>query len=352
MLTKFKFELSLEQIAEKFYFNAASAMTSARGGNSRGNEVYFGNVSTDLRKQLDCQQIILPKGECPDSGVFGDFGYKSKEDVNWSMVKSGKLIIIEVNVPNNQKRYIEVEVSKLNLPTIIKPDSEINLRLNDFDLYGEFFGIEYKASKNSNQNSITVASFNSSCPSPTKTTELVKVGMIHCLPTTMRKKFENDECLKKCEIKLNLNFSMYYFIVNDEENGTRSEIKQIFLCSGSFFAPTITEEEAAKLSKQLMPEDLGLKLNLHKVKLRYRPFFESKAIRANGYGLYTSWEPKIPGDIKEQLQRETLLNEVERVQQNLEDQSTQPSSSKIKRDDDNVIYLNLREERIRRRSVA
>lgn len=352
MLTKFNFELQLEQIAEKFYFNAASAMTSTRGGNSRGNEVYFGNVSTELRKQLDCQQLILPKGECPDSGIFGDFGYKAKEDVRWDLVRSGTFVVVEVSVPNNQKRYLEVEVSKLKLPTSIKTDSNISLRLNDFDVYGEFFGIEYKASKNTHPNSISVASFNSSCPSSTKTTELVKIGMIHNLPTTMRKKYDGDANLKICEIKLSIQFSMYYFIVNDEEQGTRSEIKHIFLCGGGFFAPTTTEEEAAKLSKQIMPSDLGLNLNLYRVKLRYRPFFESRAIKANGFGLYTSWEPKIPGQIKEQAQRESLLKEVERIQQNFtEDQSAQVNPIQVE-EKDNVIYLNLREDRIRRRSVA
>lgn len=351
MLTKFNFELQLEQIAEKFYFNAASAMTSTRGGNSRGNEVYFGNVSTELRKQLDCQQLVLPKGECPDSGIFGDFGYKSKDEVNWELVKKGTIVVVEVNVPNAQKRYIEVETSKLNLPSSIKADSNISLKLNDFDIYGEFFGIEYKASKNTHPNSISVASFNSSCPSGTKTTELVKIGLIHNLHTTMRKKFDGDADLKVCEIKLSIQFTMYYFIVNDEEQGTRSEIKHIFLCSGSFFAPTTTEEEAAKLSKQIMPSDLGLNLNLYRVKLRYRPFFESRAIKANGYGLYTSWEPKIPGQVKEQAQRESLLKEVECIQQSFTEDQTAQVSSQVE-EKDNVIYLNLREDRIRRRSVA
>lgn len=339
----------LEQIAEKFYFNAASAMTSTRGGNSRGNEVYFGNVSSELRKQLDCQQLILPKGECPDSGIFGDFGYKEKEEVRWDLVRSGIIVVIELSVPNNQKRYLEITTTKLNLPSPIKSDDDISLKLNDFDTFGEFFGIEYKASKNTHQNSIAVASFNSSCPSGTKTTELVKIIMIHNLSTTMRKKFDGDEHLKKCEIKLRIQFSMYYFIVNDIEDGTRSEIKHIFLCSGSFFAPTTSEDEAAKLSKQIMPSDLGLNLNLYRVKLRYRPFFESRAIKANGFGLYTSWEPKIPGQMKEKAQRESLMKEVERIQQNLEEQSSQLNQPEEK---DNVIYLNLREDRIRRRSVA
>lgn len=355
MLNRYHFELRLEEIAEKFYFNAASAMTSTRGGNSRGNEVYFGNVSSELREKLQCQQILLPKGECPDSGIFGDFNYKTREHIDWDLVKKGKLVVIEVSVPNNQKRYLEFKSDILNLPNPITKDSSINLKLNELDLYGEFFGIEFKASKNSNANVISVASFNSTCPSNTKTAELTKITLIHNLPTTMRKTFNNDKQLKKCEVKLKIQFSMYYFIVNDEEHGTRSEIRHIFLCSGGFFAPTTTEEEAARLSKQIMPNDLNLDLNLYRVKLRYRPFFESRTIRANGYGLYTSWEPRIPGQIREEKEREALIKEVEKVQQNFNDDQNDQlklvSHSPVS-EEDNVIYLNLKENTIRRRSVA
>jgi hypothetical protein len=353
MITKFDFELKLEEIAEKFYFNAATQITSARGGNSRGNEVYFGNVSSDLREKLQCQQIVLPKGECPDSGIFGDFNYKSRSSVNWDEVKAGNIIVIEVNVPNNQKRYLEFNSERINLPNPITKTSEIHLKLNELDIYGEFFGIEYKASKNNNSNSISVASFNSTCPSNSKTSKITKINLIHNLPTTLKKKFENDIDLKVCTISLSIQFSMYYFIVNDEEIGTRSEVRHIFICSGSFFAPNTSEEEAANLSKQIMPNDLGLNLNLYRVKLRYRPFFESRAIKANGFGLYTSWIPKIPSQINEEKQRNELLREVEAIQQTLmSDQIDQVVVIPSQNEDENVIYLDLRAERIRLRSVA
>ena len=352
MISKFDFELKLEQIAEQFYFNAASQMTSTRGGNSRGNEVYFGNVSSDMRKQLDCQQLILPKGECPDSGIFGSFDYKIDNEVNWDKVQNGSLVALEVLVPNCQKRYIEIQVSDLNLPAMITKESDILIKLNDVNGYGEFFGIEYKASKNDNKNSISVASFNSTCPSNTKTTILNKIVLIHNLPTSSRG-FHNKELgLKKSTIKLKIQFSMYYFIVNDLEVGTRSEIKHIFLCNGGFFAPTTSEQEASDFSKQLKPADLGLNLNLYRVKLRYRPFFESRAIKSNGYGLYTSWEPKVPGLAREEKERAALLKEVEKIQQTFieesPDQIPQPQATEF----ENVIFLSLREQKMKDRSVA
>lgn len=352
MISKFDFELKLEKIAEQFYFNAASQMTSTRGGNSRGNEVYFGNVNADMRKQLDCQQLILPKGECPDSGIFGSFDYKKEDEVNWKLVQTGALVIIEVLVPNGQKRYIEVKTIELGLPATITKESDILIKLNNVNGYGEFFGIEYKASKNDNQTTISVASFNSTCPSNTKTTTLNKIVLIHNIPTTMRSFYNRDLGLKKCLIKLSVQFSMYYFIVNDMEVGTRSEIKHIFLCNGGFFAPSTSEEEAAGFSKQLKPADLGLNLNLYRVKLRYRPFFESRAIKSNGYGLYTSWEPKVPGLAREEKEREALLKEVERIQQTFieetPDQVPQPQAT----EHENVIFLSLREKRMKDRSVA
>lgn len=352
MISKFDFELKLEQIAEKFYFNAATQMTSTRGGNSRGNEVYFGNVSSELRDKLGCQQLILPKGECPDSGVFGDFSYKTDESVDWEKVMLGQLVVLEVLVPNGQKRYIEIKTSELNLPPSISRECKIEITLNHVNGYGEFFGIEYKASQNDNPNTISVASFNSTCPSSTKTTTLKKIVLIHNLPTESKSFFCRERKLRKCLITLKVQFSMYYFIVNDKEVGTRSEIKHIFLCSGSFFAPTTSEAEAEKLSKQIMPADIGLNLNLYRVKLRYRPFFESRAIRSNGYGLYTSWEPKIPALAREERERAALLGEVEKIQQNFSDDSLDQIAQPQATEFENVIFLDLREERIRRRSVA
>lgn len=354
MLTKYDFELKLEEIAEEFFFNAASALVATRGGNSRGNEVYFATVNASLRKKLNCQQIILPDGECPDSGIFGDFHYNVKESINWELVRLGKIVVLELKVPNNQNRFIQIEVKNIILPELIDSESEISLKLNECDTFGEFFGIEFKAKKNSTPNAISVASFNSTCPSNTKTAE-IKIAMIHNLPTSMRKIFDNDKSLKKCEIKLKIQFSMYYFIVNDVEKGTRSEIKHIFVCNGGFFAPTTTEAEAELYSKQIMPSDerLNIEINLYRVKLRYRPFFESRVINANGFGLYTSWKPKIPEQAREEKEREQLLQEVEQVQQTfIDERNAQDITIDPPEQTDNVIYLNLREERIRRRSVA
>ena len=241
------------------------------------------------------------------------------------------------------------------MPEEVTRNSNIELKLNDLDHHGEFFGIEFKASKKSNPNTINVASFNSTCPSDTKTSYL-KANMIHNFETKMRKNFNNDKKLKIKPIKLSIQFSMYYFIVNDEVKDSRSMIRHILVCRGKFFSLNTKEEEAAEISRQIMPQDLGLKLNLYRVKLRYRPFFESRTIQANGYGLYTSWKPKIPWEIQEEATRETLLDEVERIQQSsllneLDQDSQERKSIKIK-DDDNVIYLNLKEERIRYRSAA
>lgn len=351
MLTKYNFELELEKISERFYHNAGSQLIATRGGNSRGNEVYFGNVSSDLRKELKCQLIVLPKGECPDSGVFGLFNYKSYDDVNWDRVKDKKSVVIEVSAPNSIKMYIEVGLKDLSLPEVLTNETEISLKLNDLNGFGEFFGIEYKATKNGNEKSIAVASFNSTCPSDTKTTELNKIVLIHNLDTTYKKYFDKTKTLKKHLIKLKIQFSMYYFIVNDEEVGSRSEIRHIFLCRGSFFAPTTTEEEAFKYSKQLYPEDLNIPLNLYRVKLRYRPFFESRSIKASGYGMYTSWEPKIPGQEREEAQRKLLLEEVEKIQQEYGDE-VESVGQKKDSDFENVIYLNLKAGRIKARSVA
>src|SRR5690606_11536233 len=141
-------------------------------------------------------------------------------------------------------------------------------------------------------------------------TELKRIRLIHSFPSSVKSCFSKDPDLKICLITLKVSFSMYYFIVNDTENGTRSEIKHIFLCAGSFFAPNTTEEEAARYSKQIYPQDLGLELNLYRVKLRYRPFFECRTIKASSYGLYTSWSPKMLGLEKEAKQRKKLLEEV------------------------------------------
>jgi hypothetical protein len=372
MVLKYDFELALEKIAEKFYFNAASALVSIRGGNSRGNEVYFGSVAPDLKSSLKCQQLVLTKkGACPDSGIFGNFGYKHKDEINWDLVRNKKIIVLEVSVPNNQKCYIEVNAEKVNLPPIItegkkkskskdkddgyaddidNDEKKIALHLNDLDEYEDFFGVEYKAAVNPSSTSINVASFNSTCPSNTKTTKL-KATMIHNYPTKMKKNLDGDKELKKCEIIVTVQFYMYYFVVNDIENGTRSEIKQILLCRGSFFAPTTSQEEAEKLSRQLTPKELKKEVNLYRVGLRYRPFFESRVVQSKGFGIYSSWESRLIGEIAEEEQRKALLVEVEKVQQDPiidEDGQVVPL---VVEEVDNVIYLNLKSDRILRRAA-
>ena len=61
MLTKYAFELALERVAEKFYFQGATQYGKVRGGNSSENEAYFRNVASDLRSHLNCQQLLLKK---------------------------------------------------------------------------------------------------------------------------------------------------------------------------------------------------------------------------------------------------------------------------------------------------
>lgn len=356
MITRYNFELELERIAERFFLNAATDSKAVRGGHSKDNEEYFKYVHQQLKYVLNCQRIVLPKGECPDSGLFGDFNYKAEDLINWDLVKNKKIVVIEIQVPNSEKRYIEVDIEKVSLPEKITSKSKIEITLNDTDFYGEVFGIEFKASKHrptkdKTKSSISVASFNSTCPSDTKTTKLGNVNLIHNLETSQRGMFKEDGNLKVAQITLKIKFSMYYFIVNDEQTETNTQIRYILLCRGKFFALSTTEEVAASLSKELKPKDLKLDLNLYRVSLRFRPFFGSKKIVAKGFGLYTSWEPKIPKEVRENLERETLLNEVEKVQQQIFDESEKPTKEVVESADDNVIYLNLRESRIRSRAA-
>lgn len=352
MLTKYNFELELEKTAEEFYFNAASALVAPRGGNSRSNEVYFGWTRSALKKSLQCQHLILKKGKCPDSGIFGDFFYKEKDEINWDAVERGEIVVLEVDVLNAHKQYIEVKKQNLGKLDSLTTKSKITLHLNDLNIYGEFFGIEYKASKNKNRKSISVASFNSTCPSDTKTVPINKVKMIHSLETKTTAVFDKNKKLKISIVNLTVQISMYYFIVNDEVVNDTSVIRHMFISRGGFFSPGTTEADAKKLSKEVKPESINVHASLYRVKLRYRPFFDSRKIDANGFGLYTSWEPKIPGLIKEEKQREALLKEVEKVKQTLEADKATQSPAPTPKDEDNVIYLSLREERIRRRSAA
>lgn len=360
MLTKYAFELALERVAEKFYFYGASQYGKKRGGNSADNEAYFRNVATDLRSALGCQQIMIKKGACPDSGVFGDFNYKNDEDIDWKLVEQLKTVVIEVEGVSRQKRFIEISVSEIENPVLpIKKKSGIKIHLNDVNGYGEFFGVEYKASQSNSSKSINVASFNSTCPSATKTVELKNIKLIHNFDSKYGAITVGGSKLKSCDADLSISFSIYYLIVNDYPAGHISEIKQIFVCDGGFFAPNMSEDAANALSKQLYPEDLKIPYSLYRVGLRYRPFFDSKTIRANGYGLYTSWEPKIPGAEAEAKQREMLLKEVERVQQTFadvvdEDELENTANEEVKGNPeapDNVIYLTLREDRIKKRAA-
>lgn len=360
MLSQYEFELALEKVAEKFYFQGATQYGRVRGGNSADNEAYFRNVATDLRGLLSCQQILLKKGACPDSGIFGDFEYKNEEDVDWEAVKELEKIVLEVDGVNREKRYIEIRSSEVDvISEPVRKDSGIVINLNEVNGYGDFFGVEYKASKNNSKTSISVASFNSTCPSLTKTSTLKKIKMYHNYKSRNRVTIAEHQ-LNSCEVILNISFKIYYLIVNDDPNGQVSEIKKIFICDGGFFAPEMEEEEAKQLSKQLYPEVLGISYNLYRVGLRYRPFFDSRTIRSNGYGLYTSWEPKILKEEKEEKQREILMREVERVQQSFSDvvdenqlelnSEGEESIAQNNENSDNIIYLTLRDERIRRRA--
>jgi len=355
MITKYSFEFALEKVAERFYSHGATQFGRVRGGNSTENEAYFRNVASDIRSLLNCQQVMLKKGSCPDSGVFGHFEYKNEEEVDWHLVEEKKIVVLEVQGVLRQKRYIEVSAQDIGEVTEpVKKNSGIRINLNEANGYGEFFGVEYKATQSNSETSINVASFNSTCPSSTKTVDLKKVRMIHNFEA--RGKFSiQGYSLKSCEITMTIGFSIYYLIVNDNPEGRISEIKQIFVCDGGFFAPNMSEEEAKTLSTQLYPKDLGIPCNLYRVGLRFRPFFDSKTIRANGYGLYTSWEPKIPAAEEEARQREQLLEEVMRVQQFFEDvvekREVDTSQKEVPGDNDNVIYLTLREDRIKKRAA-
>lgn len=352
MLTKYNFELELEELAEEFYFNPGQAVSQVRGGNSTGNEVYFGGLTKDLLKRLGCQLLELKKGQCPDSGVFGDFRYQKKSQINWQLIRNKSHCAIAVKAAQGQERYILFPSEKLSVTGEITRETKIILSLSDLDEYGEFFGIEYKATNNDNANSISVASFNSTCPCETKTVQISRVKLIHNLPTTLRKNFDGDNKLKVVDVKLNVSFTMYYFIVNDTVVDRRNEIKKIFLCSGGYFAPGVSEEKAEDLSKQKMPSDFGLKNTLYKVGLRYRPFLEARRILCNGYGLYTSWEPKIPKKVKEEQQIQDLLDEVMKIgQEDFNEQSGEYVPVTDTDKSDNVIYLCLSANRIKDRAA-
>jgi hypothetical protein len=352
MISKYNFELFLERAAERFYFNGASQHGKTRGGNSSDNEVYFKSVASDLRRDLECQQILLKKGACPDSGVFGEFYYKIEEDIDWDLVSKKKIVVFEISGVERQPRFIEVKVEELGeVKEPVSKSSGLKFHLNKLNGYGEFFGVEYKAAKSASEKSINVASFNSTCPSATKTTSLSKVKMYHNFDSKNKCEMHGN-ILSVCEVTLEISFSIYYLIVNDSIRDGSPTINQIFICDGGFFAPGVSEEDAKKLSKQLYPQDLGIECNLYRVGLRYRPFFDSKTIKTAGYGLYTSWDPKIPKEEKVEKQRQALLDEIETIQQNFSnsDQEEVPSHEP-ENYPDNVIYLSLRETRIKKRAA-
>jgi hypothetical protein len=352
MTTKYAFELELEKIAERFYINSATNRVNARKGSSADNEDYFRWVASDLRERLSCQQLVLNSGVCPDSGIFGDFHYKTEDLINWEEVRSGSSVALELLVPGDQKRYIEIKKDGLSLPDKITAKSKIVLTLNDLDYFGEFFGVEYKASTNAIERSIAVASFNSSCPSKTKTIEITSARLIHSLPTSKRDSFGDG--FKIVPITLKVKISLYYMIVNDEVANNKSKIRHIFITSGDFFSGDTSEEVAKVLSEEKKPIDFGIKASLNKVGLRYRPFFESRKIQADGYGIYTNWEPKIPAEAKEGAERALLLQEVLHVQQKLIDNDTGqeiPLSPTPDKEPGRLIHLTLRESRIKLRAA-
>ena len=353
-LNRYNFELQLELIGEDFYLNnPATAMDTPRGGHSRGNESYFGRLTNDLKRELECQRIILNKQQCPDSGIFGNFEYKQEEDINWDTVKLGNIIILKVLTSQKQPRYIEVPSTQILVKAPFTSKTKITLQLNDLNNYGEFFGVEYKATKNSSEKSISVASFNSTCPCDIKTAA-IKAKMIHSLPSNSRNIFNGKNGLKIIDVTLRITFNLYYFIINDiKECDSRSAIQKIFICNGGFFSPGMKEESTVELSKEKEPEKFGVQHNLYRIKMRYRPFFDSRKIKAKGCGLYTSWEPKIPATVREESERQALLNEVEKISQNFTDEKKPEIQTvlEICPDTENVIYLNLRAERIKKRAA-
>ena len=344
MLTKYNFELELEKIAEKFYSYGASDHAADRSGHASDNEDYFRSVVEKIKDGLGCQQIKLKKQECPDSGIFGEFNYKHFDDVDWNSIRAGSMVAFSVTISNSEQRFIELKASELlNSPIFMK---DRILDLNSVGLYGEFFGVEYKAQKNKSSKSIIVASFNSTCPSGTKTSSLKNIKLFHNLDSLTKKK---DKMIKDCffeEIQVQISFSMYYMVVNDEKISNKTQITYIFLCHGNFFAPNLEESIANILSKQKTANDMKMEFDLKRVKLRYRPFFEAPTIKAQGFGLYTSWKPKLPEVAREGRERDALLNEILQIQQSFNSEEIDPLKGM-----DNVIYLNLTGERIRKRAA-
>jgi hypothetical protein len=344
MLTKYNFELELEKIAEKFYSHGTSDHGMDRSGNAKGNEDYFRTVVEKIKDGLKCQQLKLKKQKCPDSGIFGDFNYKHSEDVDWESIKAGKSVAFSVTISSDEQRFIEIRADDLLSSSLFIKEQVLDL--NSVGLHGEFFGVEYKAKKNKSTKAIGVASFNSTCPSSTKTTLLKNIKLFHNLEQLSKKKDSTRKDVFFDLIKVQISFSMYYLIVNDEKIGKKTKITYIFLCHGSFFAPNLLEQISVVLSKQKTAKDMKMEFDLERVKLRYRPFFEARSIKAVGYGLYTSWKPKLPELLREGRERDSLLAEVLAIQQSFKSEEKDPL-----KEHDNVIYLNLTGERIRKRAA-
>lgn len=342
MTKKYDFELQLELLGEK-YFTGNNSLNMARGGNSKGNELYFSFVRKEMKERLKCQVILLNKGMCPDSGIFGDFGYESEKHFSWENIENGDSIAVEVMGANEEIQYIEIPSKFLKTKKILKDkEGPYEIHLNDVTEDDGYFGIEYKAAKSNSPNSISVASFNSTCPSKTKTVELL-CNFYHNLPTDAKVKKDEKVHLCKKMLKLTIRFYMYYFIINDITEKGKSIIKQILIADGSFFAPGMTEEKAEMLSKQKKPEDFGEDykkiFDEARVKLRYRPFFESKLIKAPiGYGLYLTWPPRLLETVREERERKRLLAEIQYRERAINDK-------------DNVIYLSLDINQIKRRAA-
>lgn len=315
MLNKNLFQKSLEEIGMK-YFLENSGIIEKRSGNTTANESYFRFVRKEILEKTKCGVLMLGKQECPDSGIFADYGYLNEKDVNWKSVYDGTTVVIKVKGDLGTSKY-------LTFPSLILKNKEIkeknfedfSIDLNKHLKTDEFYGIEYKATKNSAANSVGVASFNSTCPSGDKNI-FITGTLIHNL-NKHGKEFKPKVYKEKLrettwKLKLLVVFKIYYFIVNDADEEKKSKIKHIVIVPGEFFGGAITHEQAAKYSVQPDLKKLGYNFTSNRIKLRLRPFFEAPNIKVhNGYGLYVGWKPVNKNKLINDLAQCYTLEELE-----------------------------------------
>lgn len=160
MLDKIIFQKCLEEIGTK-YFLENNGVIERRGGNSNANESYFRFVRKEVLERSGCGVLILGRQECPDSGIFAEYGYLNEKDVDWNSVSERKIVAIKMLGDLGTYKYF-------TFPSLILQNREV--RKENFDGFvidlnkqlktNNFFGVEYKACKNDIPNSVSVASFN------------------------------------------------------------------------------------------------------------------------------------------------------------------------------------------------